>query len=126
MPVLGIVAASLLSALCWGGSDFLAGLVSRRSSVLLVMVAAEALGMVFIGPAALALLPGEMLWAGVAGVAGVGALGALYLALATGQMGVVAPVSGVTGAVVAVVLISLTQQGLPGVLLQSMRDNSSG
>jgi hypothetical protein len=93
------VLLSLLSALAYGLSDFVGGLVSRRTSAWPVAVVGQ------LGAAAGALVialtaPGgpshaDLWWGALAGV-GSGTGGAfLYRGFASGRMGVVAPVSAV-------------------------------
>jgi drug/metabolite transporter (DMT)-like permease len=100
------VLLALVSAVCYGLSDFVGGLVSRRASVWAVAVLAQASSA--LSTMLLALFRGgsptgaDFAWASLAGVAtGVGT-GFLYRGLAAGRMGVVAPVSAVGSAVVPV------------------------
>lgn len=88
----------------YGAADFLGGLASRRASTLVIVVVAQAAGLL---PLALLLpiLPGtpsrpDLLWSAAAGLAGSAGVGLLYRALAIGTMSIVAP----TTAVCAVVL----------------------
>jgi drug/metabolite transporter (DMT)-like permease len=113
------VALAFASSLCWGVSDFLGGLQSRRrplvTVLLIAQVAAVAIGTVIVlgsgdafpelGPAAVA--------AG-AGVAGCAARAAFYRGLAIGTMSIVAPVSA-TGAAVPV-LVGVAGGERPGTL----------
>jgi drug/metabolite transporter (DMT)-like permease len=111
------VILGLLAALSWGGSDFLGGLAGKRTSVVLVVVGAEVIGIGLMAAAALwwrepfpPLL--ECLWASLAGLVGLGAIFVLYTALSTEKMGVVAPIAGVVAAVVASAL-GVTVDGFP-------------
>jgi drug/metabolite transporter (DMT)-like permease len=111
------VLLGLLAALSWGGSDFLGGLASKRSSAVLVVAAAEVIGMALMTAAALGLReawpsPLECLWAGVAGTVGLGGIFLLYTSLSTEKMGVVAPLAGVVAAGVASAL-GVTLDGFP-------------
>lgn len=88
----------------YGAADFLGGLASRRASTIVIVVIAQAAGLL---PLALLLplLPGtpssaDLLWSAAAGLAGSAGVGLLYRALAIGTMSIVAP----TTAVCAVVL----------------------
>lgn len=102
------VLLALLSALAYGTSDFVGGLMSTRIPAWTAAFCSQVGGAVAM--TALALATGgsptvpSLMWGALAGVAtGVGVL-ALYRGLAVGRMGVVAPVSGVTGAVLPAVV----------------------
>ncbi len=95
-------------------------MATRRAPAFLVVLAAQAVGLV--GALAVSLgtaqvVPGaeSLAWAAAAGLAGITALAAFYQALAIGRMGVVAPVAGVLGASIPVV-IGVASQGLPSAL----------
>lgn len=101
------VILGLLAAVAYGASDFVAGLLSRRTSFLQVAVVAQLVAMT----TTLIALPfttthappaSALAW-GVAGGAGsaFGAL-ALYRGLGAGRMAVVAPISGVIAAALPV------------------------
>lgn len=97
---------ALYSALAYGMSDFVGGLVSRQTSAWPVAVVGQISATACtVGVAAF--VPGsptsaDLVWALLAGVgSGVGT-GFLYRGLAAGRMGVVAPVSAVGAAVVPV------------------------
>lgn len=111
---------ALVSALCYGCSDFAAGMAARRASVWAVTVVVQLLSGLALVVASL-LLPADptavdLLWAAAGGVgSGVGA-GFLYRGLSTGQMSVVAPISGV-GAAVVPVLAGLAGGERPGWLV---------
>lgn len=88
----------------YGAADFLGGFASRRASTIVILVVAQAAGLL---PLVLLLpfLPGtpssaDLLWSAAAGLAGSAGVGLLYRALAIGTMSIVAP----TTAVCAVVL----------------------
>jgi drug/metabolite transporter (DMT)-like permease len=88
----------------YGAADFLGGLASRRASTIVILVIAQAAGLLPL-VLLLPLLPGtpsgaDLLWSAVAGIAGSAGVGLLYRALAVGTMSIVAP----TTAVCAVVL----------------------
>lgn len=101
------VLLSLVAALCYGTSDFVGGLVSRRTSPWPVAALTGAGG--FGGATVLALaLPGhpaygDLAWGALAGVGSGAGGGFLYRGLAAGRMGVVAPVSAVGAALLPVV-----------------------
>ncbi len=113
------VALGLLSSLCWGTSDFVGGLQSRRLPQLWVMLVAQLVGAAAIAvvvlasgatrPSATHLLQGA-----AGGVSGTIALFAFYRGLAVGTMSVVAPIAA-TGAAVPVVY-SIAQGESPGAL----------
>lgn len=111
---------ALVSALCYGTSDYLGGRASRRISPITVALAGE----LTLVPASLVLIPSiedapftaAALWWGVlAGVAGAVGLLGLYAALARGAMTVVAPITGVVAAVLPVV-VGLATGERPGLL----------
>ncbi|HET9147379.1 MAG TPA: EamA family transporter [Acetobacteraceae bacterium] len=99
---------ALLSALSYGGSDFLAGLASRRGNEGVVLMLVQPFGLV---AALLALAwfrgapPGiaSLAWGAASGIgSGIGTA-MLYRGLAIGRMSVVAPLSAVVAAIVPVV-----------------------
>lgn len=100
------IVLALCSALTYGLSDFVGGLVSRRTSAWSVAVVAQTSAALCTAAVAL-FYPGspegrDYAWAAAAGVAsGVGAC-FLYRGLAAGRMSVVAPLSAVGAAVVPV------------------------
>jgi drug/metabolite transporter (DMT)-like permease len=92
------LALALGASVAWGGSDFVAGLASRRMPLLAVLVGSQVAGLALL----LALLAvtgeapppgGAVLAAAVAGVAELLGFAALYQGLALGPMSVVAPIS---------------------------------
>jgi drug/metabolite transporter (DMT)-like permease len=103
------IALAIAAALCWGTSDFLAGLASRRFAVPLVLLVVEGGGLLVVGVVALAVGPAffdhgtDALQAAGAGLSGVLALGCFYRALAIGTMSVVAPISA-AGVVLPVIV----------------------
>ena len=102
------VVLALISALSFGLSDFIGGLVSRRASAWPVAVVVQissaistALIALFVaGSPALA----DFGWALLAGTASGVGVGFLFRGLSTGRMSVVAPLSAVGSALVPVVL----------------------
>ncbi len=100
------VLLALVSALSYGLSDFVGGLVSRRASAWSVAVVGQASATVCTAAIALT-VAGEptrtdFAWALLAGVGSGAGTGFLYRGFSTGRMGVVAPVSAVGAAVVPV------------------------
>ncbi|GAA4128788.1 DMT family transporter [Nocardioides fonticola] len=100
------IALALASAAAYGLSDFLGGVLSRRTSPWAVGVVGQASGMALIVALGL-LLGGDPRWedAGWGAVAGLGngaGVAFLYRGLSRGRMGVVAPASGVVAAVIPV------------------------
>lgn len=102
------VLLALLSALCYGTSDFVGGVVAKRipawtsafCSQVGGAVAMTILALLTSGHAA-----GASLGWGVASGLGTGVgVVALYRGLAVGRMGVVAPIAGITGAVLPAVV----------------------
>jgi len=110
---------ALSSAILYGLSDFVGGLLARRASVWAVAVVTQVTALVLIGAAAL-LLPGrpagaDWAWGAIGGVGtGVGTA-FLYRGLASGKMGVVAPLSAV-GASVLPVMVGLIAGERPPML----------
>ena len=106
------IVLALVSALAYGLSDFVGGLVSRRASAWSVAFLGGISATFCTGVVAL-VVPGspaaaDLAWAVLAGVgSGVGT-GFLYRGFASGRMGVVAPVSAVGAAVVPVLVGTLT------------------
>ena len=137
-----VVVLSLVAALAYGLSDFVGGLVSRRTSAWAVAFTGNAAA--FAGAVVLALVVdgapsrSDLLWGALAGV-GTGAGGAfLYRGLAAGRMGVVAPISAVGAALVPVCVGVATGErpavlvwlgiaaAVPGIWLVSREPGSSG
>lgn len=114
------VAFALAAAVAYGLSDFLGGLVGRRTSPWPVAVLAAVGGLV--GAVGLALaLPGapttvDLLWGAAAGIGSGAGSAFLYRGLATGRMAVVAPLSAV-GAAVLPVAVGLVLGERPGGLV---------
>ncbi|HEX5901329.1 MAG TPA: EamA family transporter [Solirubrobacteraceae bacterium] len=101
MVALGL---ALGASIAWGGSDFLAGLVTRRLPVLTVLVLSQAAGLVLL--LILLALAGQrpppadaVLIAAGAGLAEMAGFAALYRALAIGPMSVVAPLASLAAVV---------------------------
>ncbi len=90
---------ALLSSLCWGTGDFVAGILSRKRSAYAVAGASQIVGLVLM--AVIVLVTGDLWigwgtyvwWAALASIAGLGGLVMFYLALASGRMGVVSPIA---------------------------------
>ena len=106
------VLLATLAAVAYGLSDFVGGLVSRRTSTWAVAFLAQVASTVCTAGVAL-FRPGDptvgnFAWAALAGVGGGLGTGFLYRGLATGRMGVVAPVSAVGAAVVPVMVGTAT------------------
>ena len=101
-----VVLLALGSAVAYGLSDFVGGILARRARVFAVAVVGQSVSTAGTGVAAL-LFPGEpatpdWIWGGVAGVgSGLGAV-FLYRGLASGRMSVVAPLSAVAAALLPV------------------------
>jgi uncharacterized membrane protein len=114
-----VVLLSLCSAVAYGLSDFIGGLVARRTSAWSVAVVVQ-----FCGTAATALVAltrhgaptgADLGFAVVAGVGGGLGVGFLYRGLAAGRMSVVAPISAV-GAAVLPALVGVVSGERPSVL----------
>lgn len=101
--MLGMVLA-VGASVAWGGSDFVAGLTSRRRPLLAVLVGSQLIGLLAVLVTLAVSAPGlppvdAVAYAGAAGLAEVVAFAALYRGLARGPMGIVAPVAALGGAV---------------------------
>ncbi|MET7399362.1 EamA family transporter [Dactylosporangium sp. NPDC005572] len=102
--MLSALTLAALAALGWGSSEFLAGLWSRRLSVLVVLGWSKVTGLLLAGVLVVAhgtALPrdGRLWWAVLAGLCSTPALGLLYLAMRKGSLAVVAPVAAVAALV---------------------------
>jgi drug/metabolite transporter (DMT)-like permease len=98
------LALALGASVAWGGSDFMAGLASRRLPLLAVLVGSQAAGLVLL--VGLLAATGEgtpsgdgALVAAAAGVMELLGFAALYKSLALGPMSVVAPISSAAAVV---------------------------
>ena len=106
------VVLALFSAVAYGLSDFVGGLLSRRTSAWAVAVVGQTSSTVV--TAALALFvpgtpqPADFAWALLAGVAAGMGTGFLYRGFSSGRMSVVAPVSAVGAALVPVLVGAAT------------------
>lgn len=111
---------ALASAGCYGVSDFVGGITSRRSSPWTVAVYAQLVGGVLLGVLALGqplrLSMAAAVWTVVAGLGNGIGTAALYRGFALGRMGVVAPLSGV-GAAVLPVTFGVAVGERPGLLV---------
>jgi drug/metabolite transporter (DMT)-like permease len=113
------IALALGSALAYGLSDFVGGLVSRRTSAWATAVVGAATAALSTALLA-ALAPGEpdrasLAWAALAGLGSGAGAGFLYRGFAAGRMGVVAPLSAV-GAALVPLLAGLLGGERPSVL----------
>lgn len=116
------IVLALLSACCYGTSDYIGGRASRSTSPLTVAVAAE----VTIFPVTLLVIPvvedgpftaAALWWGAAGGIAGSAGVLGLYAALSRGAMTVVAPITGVVAAVVPVVVGLATGERPSGIAL---------
>jgi drug/metabolite transporter (DMT)-like permease len=113
------VLLALISALAYGLSDFIGGLVARRTSAWSVAVVGSLTAAVCTAVLA-ALVPGDpgwsdLAWAVLAGLGSGAGAGFLYRGFAAGRMGVVAPVSAV-GAALVPLLVGVVSGERPAVL----------
>ena len=115
-----VVVLALLSALLYGLSDFVGGLVSRRVSAWPAAVVGQLSSTVCTAAVALFLAgdpaPVHLAWGALAGVGAGTGTAFLNRGLSSGRMGVVAPVSAVGAAIVPVVVGALGGER-PGVLM---------
>lgn len=110
---------ALASALSYGSSDFLAGVVSRRVHYAWVGMVGQAAATVLVF-AALPLGGGEisagaLLWGGLSGLGAATGTVALYRGFARGRMAVAAPISG-AGSAALPVLVGLLQGERPSLV----------
>jgi drug/metabolite transporter (DMT)-like permease len=103
------VVFALASALCYGVSDYLAGVTSRSWDSRVVTAVAQLIGLVTAVVAVL-LFPGDgpasapILWGALSGIGSAIGVLALYHGLAVGRMNVVAPLCGVLTCVIPAVI----------------------
>ncbi|HEV3230199.1 MAG TPA: DMT family transporter [Solirubrobacteraceae bacterium] len=102
------IALALAASCCWGTSDFLGGLQTRRLGVITVMVGVQGAPLLVVAGLVLATQPAEpgaqaAIVSVLAGVVGLAGLSALYRALALGPMSLVAPISATGAALPAAV-----------------------
>ncbi|HYC81475.1 MAG TPA: EamA family transporter [Solirubrobacterales bacterium] len=114
------VALALASALSYGLSDFVGGILSKDRSVWSVATASGVT--IAAGTGVIALLaPGDpsaadFAWGAAAGLGGALGIVFLYRGLSRGRMGVVAPISG-TGAALVPVVVGIAGGEQPSVLV---------
>ncbi len=103
------VVFALASALCYGVSDYLAGVTSRTWDPRVVTAVAQLIGLAAAVVAVL-LFPGDgpasapVLWGALSGIGSAVGVLALYQGLAVGSMNVVAPLCGVLTCVIPAVI----------------------
>jgi uncharacterized membrane protein len=117
-PSLWPVALSLIAVVCWGCSDFIGGVASRRVNAFLFTAiahgcAALVMGSVAIGSGAAFPSPSAVLWSLIAGTVGGLALAVFYRALSLGNMGLSTPVAAVLGAGIPAA-VAIVTVGSPG------------
>jgi uncharacterized membrane protein len=105
---MGVVFA-LLSALSYGLSDVVGGVVARRMNATTVALLGQVGGLVTVGVAAPLLTPGlpqspDLLWGGLSGVGTGFGMAFLFRGLSRGAMSVVGPVSAVGGVALPVLV----------------------
>src|SRR4051794_4155722 len=136
------VLLALCSALAYGLSDFIGGILSRRTSAWSVAVVGQSSSAVCTSLVALLVAgdprPSAFAWGVVAGVGGGMGTGFLYRGFASGRMGVVAPVSAVGAALVPVLTGTVTGErpstlvwlgivaAIPGIWLVSSSPDTPG
>lgn len=111
------VLLALAAAVMYGLSDFIGGLLSRRTSVWAVAVVAQITATVLMVVTALIVTGrptmADWAWGATAGIGGGLGTAFLYRGLAAGRMGVVAPLSAVGAALVPVAVGLLTGERPP-------------
>lgn len=114
------VVLALVSALCYGVSDFGGGLAARRAPATTVVLISNGLSLV-LAVAVVALVPGsvfsaaDVAWGAAAGLVGVVGVVLLYRGLAIGPMAVIAPLTAVLAAIVPVAVGTIRGER-PGVV----------
>ncbi|MDH3426093.1 MAG: DMT family transporter [Acidimicrobiia bacterium] len=131
-----------MSAVVWGGSDFLGGIATKKRSVLRVLLVSQffSLGLAVVAAPLFdssGLDLKHLAWGAGAGSSGIIGLALLYRGLAMGRMAVVAPLTAVTGSIVPIVVgVALGERpsalawlgvaiALPSVVLISRTPDSS-
>ncbi len=114
------IVLALVSAIAYGLSDFVGGLVSRHTSAWSVAVLANLSAALCVAVVAV-FVPGtpepvHLAWAALAGVGSGAGGGFLYRGLSSGRMSVVAPVSAVGAALVPLVAGALTGERFAAVV----------
>ncbi len=111
---------ALISALCYGVSDFSGGLAARRVAASMVVLISNAVSLL-LAALVVVVLPGsaysagDLAWGVAAGAVGLVGVVLLYRGLAAGPMSVVAPLTAVLSAVVPVV-VGVARGERPGTL----------
>jgi drug/metabolite transporter (DMT)-like permease len=105
------VLLGLGASLCWGASDFLGGVATRRRPLLTVVLVTQLAGLaaaaLLVGAGSVAPPPALALGlAALAGLVGAAALAAFYAGLAIGTIAVVAPIASTSVAVPVLVGIA--------------------
>lgn len=99
---------AVAAAAAFGAGDFLGGLASRRTGVLVTTAAAQAAGFSLMLPALLLLVAtpdrASLTWGGLGGLAGCVGLLVFFRALSDGVMSTVAPVTAVVAAGLPIVV----------------------
>jgi len=110
---------AVAAAAAFGAGDFLGGLASRRTGVLVTTAAAQAAGFSLMLPALLLVVATpdrtSLVWGGVGGLAGCVGLLVFFRALSDGVMSTVAPVTAVIAAGLPIV-VSVALGARPGSL----------
>jgi uncharacterized membrane protein len=114
------VLLALVAAVSFGGSDYTAGLASRKTSVLRVTVVAEGVNAALVVPVVVIFSSSSpsvltLEWGAAAGVSGVCGVMALYMGFRHAAFSVASPVSAVAAAGLSV-LVGLLSGERPGVL----------
>jgi drug/metabolite transporter (DMT)-like permease len=118
-PMVAVLLA-LAAAISFGGSDYTAGLASRKTSVLKVTVVAEGVNTALVMPVVLIVSShppsaSALEWGGAAGVCGVGGVMALYMGFRHAAFSVASPVSAIAAAGLPV-LVGVLSGERPGPL----------
>jgi drug/metabolite transporter (DMT)-like permease len=113
------IGLAFLAALAWGGADFVAGLVGRRTALPVMLVGTQTAGLVLIGLVlairGTALPTHALVWGALAGALGLISISCLYRSLAVGTVSVVAPIVATSAAVPVIAGIILGDRP-PGIV----------
>jgi drug/metabolite transporter (DMT)-like permease len=116
---------ALLSAAAWGAGDFLGGLITRTTNIVVALVLVQGIGtlltlgaLLVSGEAAPSL--STLLWAALGGLGGLVGLTGLYLGLSRGSMGLVAPLTALIAAAVPALLGLLRGESASPLLIAGM------
>ncbi len=111
------IGLAFLAALSWGGADFIAGLVGRRTALPIMLAGTQSAGLVMmvlvLVARGTALPTHALVWGALAGALGLASISCLYRSLAVGTVSVVAPIVSTSAAVPVIAGILLGDRPPP-------------